>query len=72
MPNGKVHLKTDDDFLYDYAMKFLQKQKVEITFHSDDLYSHNNIDEIKSIKTRYERYYLKHGRIIKYIEFVLD
>jgi len=71
-PNGHIHLKTDDDFLYNYAMETLEKEKHEILFSSDDLYSEADLDEIKSIKTRYERYYLKQGRIIKYVEFKLS
>lgn len=72
IPGGHIHLKTDDDFLFNYAMELLKKEKQKIVFHTDDLYREENLDEIKSIKTRYERYYLTQGRIIKYIEFVLD
>lgn len=68
---GHIHLKTDDDFLYKYAMETLLKEKHKILFNYDDLYSETGLDQIKSIKTRYERYYLKEGRKIKYIEFVL-
>ena len=71
-PEGHIHLKTDDEFLYKYTMETLTKEKHKILFNSDDLYSETGLDQIKSIKTRYERYYLKHGRIIKYIEFVLS
>lgn len=71
-PSGHIHLKTDDDFLYKYAMETLLKEKHKILFNSDDLYSETGLDQIKSIKTRYERYYLKEGRKIKYIEFVLS
>lgn len=70
-PGGHIHLKTDDDFLYKYAMETLLKEKHKILFNYDDLYSETGLDQIKSIKTRYERYYLKEGRKIKYIEFVL-
>lgn len=69
---GHIHLKTDDDFLYNYAMEMLEKENHKVIFNSDDLYSQTDLDEVKSIKTRYERYYLRHGRIIKYIEFVLS
>lgn len=68
---GHIHLKTDDEFLYEYVMGVLRKEKQKIVFHCDDLYREENLDEIKSIKTRYERYYLKQERVIKYIEFIL-
>ncbi len=71
MPGGHVHLKTDDEFLYNYAMEVLNKMNVKILFSTYDLYSQNELDEINSIKTRYEKYYLNEGRKIKYIEFVL-
>lgn len=69
---GHIHLKTDDDFLYNYALEILNKVKATILFKSDDLYSLNELDEIKKIKTRYEKYYLNEGRKIKYIEFILN
>ena len=69
--NGHVHLKTDDDFLYNYTLEVLSKGNYKVLFQSADLYSEENLDTVKSIKTRYERYYLKDGRIIKYIEFLL-
>lgn len=69
---GHIHLKTDDDFLYNYALEILNKVKATILFKSEDLYSLNALDEIKKIKTRYEKYYLNEGRIIKYVEFVLS
>jgi len=72
MPGGHVHLKTDDVFLYNYAMEVLTKVKAKILFNSDDLYSQTQLDEIKTIKTRYEKYYLTERRKIKYIEFVLS
>ncbi len=71
-PAGHIHLKTDDEFLYKYALETLHKEKHKILFNSDDLYSEKELDQTKSIKTRYERYYLNEGRKIKYIEFVLS
>lgn len=72
IPGAHIHLKTDDVFLYNYAMEVLTKVKAKILFNSDDLYSQTQLDEIKAIKTRYEKYYLTEGRKIKYIEFVLS
>lgn len=72
IPGANIHLKTDDEFLYNYAMKVLTKVKAKILFNTDDLYSQTQLDEIKAIKTRYEKYYLTEGRKIKYIEFVLS
>ena len=71
-PGGHVHLKTDDDFLYSYSKKVMKKEKLDVVFSTDDLYANKNLDAVKSIKTRFERYYLEHGRTIKYLEIILE
>jgi len=72
IPGGHIHLKTDDDFLFNYAMEVLNKVKANILFYTNDLYTQKELDEIKKINTRYEKYYLNEGRKIKYIEFILS
>lgn len=68
-PNAKIHLKTDNSFLYNYAMKVLNDKGIKILYASPDLYSEDNLTDIQKLTTRYERYYLNEGRKIKYIEF---
>lgn len=70
-PNGHVHLKTDSELLYNYAIEKLAAEKIKILFHSDDIYSEATLDNIQSIQTRFEKHYLKEGRKIKHVEFVL-
>ena len=71
-PKGRIHFKTDNDGLYRYGLKTLKDYKTNILFHTEDLYSEKDIDEVKKIKTRYEEHYLAEGRKIKYIEFTFD
>ena len=70
-PGAHIHLKTDDLFLFNYAMEVVEKNPVKLIFSSDNLYKEDTLDEIKRITTRYERFYLNEGRTIKYIEFQL-
>ena len=70
-PGAHVHLKTDDQFLFNYAMEVVEKNPVKLIFASNNLYEEESLDEIQKITTRYERFYLKEGRTIKYVEFQL-
>jgi len=67
--NGKVHLKTDNEMIYDYTLKTINDFGCKI-FHSiDDLYSKGDKNFSNEVVTKYEQHYLKEGRKIKYICF---
>ena len=70
--NGIVNLKTDNKLLYDYTIEVLAAEKCEILNSSDDLYSTFEGDEILSIKTTYEKIWLKEGSKICYIQFRIN
>lgn len=70
IPNGKVHLKTDNDFIYEYANKIVENEKLIVHANESDLYSADDSDpKLTEIKTKYEKHYLDEGRVIKYICF---
>ena len=69
---GVVNLKTDSKPLYDYSLEVLEKEKCEVLISSDDLYSKYEEDEILSIKTTYEKIWLKEGSKICYIQFRIN
>ena len=69
---GVVNLKTDSKPLYDYSIEVLEKEKCEVLISSDDLYSKYEVDEILSIKTTYEKIWLKEGSKICYIQFRIN
>jgi tRNA (guanine-N7-)-methyltransferase len=70
-PGGIVHLKTDNQVLFDYTLALAKFNKFEIEYSSEDLYQSGYADEILEIKTFYEQQYLSQGIPIKYIKFHL-
>lgn len=69
-PAGIVHLKTDNDLIYETALETISKMELEMLFHTPDLYSLGEIEEIKDVipvKTHYESIWLSRGMKIKYL-----
>jgi tRNA (guanine-N7-)-methyltransferase len=66
---GKVNLKTDNDSLYAYTCEKVQELNLLTHKNTSDLYHSELADEILSIKTHYERIYLKNAKNINYIQF---
>jgi tRNA (guanine-N7-)-methyltransferase len=68
---GLIHLKTDNTELYDFTKKVLTHNNLEPILSTNDLYS-EHIDNILSIRTHYEKIFLKAGLKINYLSFRLD
>ncbi|MEP7128997.1 MAG: tRNA (guanosine(46)-N7)-methyltransferase TrmB [Chitinophagales bacterium] len=68
-PGGMLHLKTDDQLLYEFSLLSLRKHNCNILFQTEDLYASGLPDEILSVKTFYEKQHLANGKTIKYIRF---
>lgn len=66
---GKVNLKTDNDGLYNYTCEKVDEHQLIIHKNTNHLYQSEFADEVLSIKTHYERIYLKHDKNINYIQF---
>jgi tRNA (guanine-N7-)-methyltransferase len=66
-----VHLKTDSRLMYDYTLQVIAEQGLTIQAQSDDLYASPLADEVRSIKTTYEKIWLTKGARINYVRFVL-
>ena len=66
---GKINLKTDNDGLYGYTCEKVDELSLVAHKRTRDLYRSDYVDEILSIKTHYERIYLKHAKNINYIQF---
>jgi tRNA (guanine-N7-)-methyltransferase len=71
-PEGKIHLKTDNEVLYNYTMAIAGFNHLNIEMHTSDLYHSGLDDDILSIKTYYEKQYLELGMPIHYICFQLN
>lgn len=68
---GMVHLKTDNDVLYEYTLNLLIYNDLEITHKTNDLYNSGPDDPVLSIRTFYESQYLEEGKNINYLSFRL-
>ena len=71
-PNGIIHLKTDNTVLYEYTLKIINKNNLDIIKSTNDLYNSEFADDILSIKTFYEQQFLDEGKNIYYIQFNLS
>lgn len=70
--DGKINLKTDNDGLYLYTIEMVAELGLSSFKNTNQLYKSEFYDEVLSIKTHYERIYLKHDKNINYIQFSLD
>ena len=68
---GIIHLKTDNNELFNYTKTVVNYNDLEVIFATSDLYSEILSDDILSIKTHYEQIFLTAGSKINYITFRL-
>ena len=68
---GIVHLKTDNDVMFNYTAQLARHNGLEIVAETDDLYHSAFLDDIRSIQTTYEKQFLAEGTNINYIAFRL-
>lgn len=69
---GFIHLKTDNDDLYAYTLEKIAEHHLKLHIATNDLYHSAYADEILSIKTYYEKKYLKNNKNINYLKFSFD
>ncbi|MEO8884664.1 MAG: tRNA (guanosine(46)-N7)-methyltransferase TrmB [Mucilaginibacter sp.] len=67
--DGAVNLKTDNDGLYVYTAEKIAELKLKLHINTADLYHSEFADEVLSIKTYYEKKYLKDNKNINYLKF---
>lgn len=70
--NGIINLKTDSPVLYNYTLALAKHNKLEIVEANDDIYGTGNAGEILSIRTYYEKGWLKQGLKSQYLKFRLN
>lgn len=68
-PHGVVHLKTDNDGLYEYTLEKVKELKLKLVKNTADLYKEEWLNEVLSIQTTYEKIYRDKGKNINYIQF---
>jgi len=68
-PGGFVNLKTDNDGLHAYTAEKISEVGLNLHVKTEDLYQSEFADEVLSIKTYYEKKYLKDNKNINYLKF---
>lgn len=71
-PGGMMHLKTDNDSLYQYTLEKIEEHHLNLHCSTADLYNSEYANEVLSIKTYYEKKYLQSEKNINYIKFSFD
>lgn len=66
---GLVHLKTDNDVLYNFTLDEIKENNYTIIHNHDDIYGQKVTHLTHEIQTYYEQKHLKNGLTIKYICF---
>ena len=68
-PGGFIHLKTDNDALHSYTVEKIAALNLHLHAKTENLYHSPYADEVLSIKTYYEKKYLKDNKNINYLKF---
>jgi tRNA (guanine-N7-)-methyltransferase len=68
-PGAFINLKTDNDGLHIYTADKIEELKLNLHAKTEDLYHSEFADEVLSIKTYYEKKYLKVNKNINYLKF---
>ena len=67
---GKVHLKTDSEFLHGYLLGMLHEGDHEVLYAHHDIYNSSSPpEEATAIQTFYEQQYLEMNKAITYVRF---
>lgn len=68
--DGRIHLKTDSEFMHGYTLGVLHGLGHEVIYANHDVYKNEGSpDEVLKIQTFYENQYLERGKPITYIQF---
>ena len=70
--DGIIHLKTDNQFFFDYSLGIVNEFKHHLLFTTEDLYNSGLQEDVIQIQTYYENIWLKEGKRIFYIKFRLN
>lgn len=68
---GCIHLKTDNDVLYQFTLETIAREGHEVLHDYDDIYEAGVSHMTHDIQTYYEKMHLRSGLTIKYICFRL-
>ena len=75
-PGGRVHLKTDSRFLFEYTLATCTANALTVLCADRDIYAHKSPSsfppDLLTVQTFYERMFLEMGLPITYLSFLLD
>jgi tRNA (guanine-N7-)-methyltransferase len=72
-PGGKVHLKTDSEFMHGYTLGLLHGLGLKVLYANHDIYRLGGApEEVTGIQTFYEKQYLEVGKAITYLCFSFE
>ena len=60
-PDAIIHLKTDNEPLFDYTLEVIEENAHRLHFAQKDIYNYDGLEEVKSIKTYYEGLFSAQG-----------
>ena len=69
---GIINFKTDNEPLFDYTLEMIKEYGHELIISVKDLYNVDGFDEVKSIKTHYEKLFNDQGFDINFLQFRLN
>ena len=71
MRNGIIHLKTDNEGLFEFTLGVINESGHSLIEHTRDVYNTEYKSEVYSIQTFYEKMFLSEGLPIYYLKFKL-
>ena len=72
IPDGKIHLKTDNHQLYKFTLETIKEQNHHLILETNDLYNSGIKGEATDIQTYYEKIHLDECLKIEYVVFCLN
>ena len=71
-PEGRIHLKTDSEFLHGYTLGLLEGKGWEVDYAHHDVYGNPHAPKhVTAIQTHYEKLFLEQNKLITYLSFRL-
>lgn len=68
-PGGTIHVKTDDEALFNFTLTLLQSREVKNLVYTFNLYESELQHHTLNIQTTYEKKFLSAGIEIKYLQY---
>lgn len=70
-PGGKIHLKTDSPYLYQFTKKVIELYNCQLLIDFDDVYGQQELSQELQIKTHYESLDIAQSKRVHYLCFSL-